>query len=69
MSNNDECVGRFSKGEEVKGTEDPDKHHVGVLSEGEEVLGEDDPEKHRMGSFADEDVWAAVQRSRVFEAS
>lgn len=69
MSNNDEYVGRFNKGEEVKGTEDPDKHHVGVFSEGEEVLGEDDPEKHRMGSFADEDVWAAVQRSRVFEAS
>ena len=60
MSNNDEYVGRFSKGEEVKGTEDPDKHHVGVFSEGE---------KHRMGSFADEDVWVAVQRSRVFEAS
>jgi hypothetical protein len=69
MSNNDEYVGRFSKGEEVLGTEDPDKHHVGVFSEGEEVLGEDDPEKHRMGSFADEDLWAAVQRSRVFEAS
>jgi hypothetical protein len=64
MSNNDEYVGRFSKGEEVLGTEDPDKHHVGVLSE-----GEDDSEKHRMGSFADEDLWAAVQRSRVFEAS
>jgi hypothetical protein len=49
MSNNDEYVGRFGKGEEV--------------------LGEDHPEKHPMGSFADEDLWAAVQRSRVFEAS
>jgi hypothetical protein len=69
MSNNDEYVGRFSKREEVLGTEDPDKHHVGVLSEGEEVLGDDDPEKHSMGSFANEDLWAAVQRSRVLEAS
>ena len=49
MSNNDEYVGRFSKGEEV--------------------LGEDHHEKHRMGSFADEDLWAAVQRSRVLQAS
>ncbi len=49
MSNNDEYVGRFSKGEEV--------------------LGEGDPEKHRVGSFGDEDVGAAVQRSRVLEAS
>jgi hypothetical protein len=57
MSNNDEYVGRFSEGDEVLG------------SEGEEVLGEDDPEKHRMGSFADEDLLAAVQRSRVLEAS
>ena len=69
MSNNHEYVGRFSEGEEVLGTEDPDKDLVGVFSEGEEVLGEDHPEKHRMGSFADEDLWAAVQRSRVFEAS
>lgn len=57
MSNNDEYVGRISEGDEVLG------------SEGEEVLGEDDPEKHRMGSFADEDLLAAVQRSRVLEAS
>jgi hypothetical protein len=49
MSNNDEYVGRFSKGEEV--------------------LGEGDPEKHRVGSFADEDPGAAVQRSRVLEAT
>jgi hypothetical protein len=28
MSNNDEYVGRFSEGEEVLGTEDPDKHHA-----------------------------------------
>lgn len=56
MSNNDEYVRRFSEGEGVLGTEDPDKHHVGVFSEGAEVLGEDDPEKHRMASFADEDV-------------
>ena len=69
MSNNDEYVGRFGKGEEVLGTEDPDKRHVGVFSAGEEVLGEGDPEKHRVGSFADEDPGAAVQRSRVLEAS
>jgi hypothetical protein len=28
MSNNDEYVGRFSEGEEVLGTDDPDKHHA-----------------------------------------
>jgi hypothetical protein len=28
MANNDEYVGRFSKGEEVLGTEDPDKDHA-----------------------------------------
>jgi hypothetical protein len=28
MSNNDEYVGRFGKGEEVLGTDDPDKHHA-----------------------------------------
>jgi hypothetical protein len=49
MSNNDEYVGRFSKGEEV--------------------LGESDPKKHGVGSFADEDLGAADQRSRVLEAS
>ena len=43
--------------------------YVGRFSEGEEVLGDDDPEKHSMGSFANEDLWAAVQRSRVLEAS
>jgi hypothetical protein len=69
MSNNDEYVGRFSEGKEVLGTEDPDEHHVGRFSEGDEVLGEGDPEKQRVGSFADEDLGAAVQRSRVLEAS
>lgn len=69
MSNNDEYVGRFSEGKEVPGTEETDEHHAGRFSKGEEVLGEGDPEKHRVGSFADEDLGAAVQRSRVSEAS
>jgi hypothetical protein len=43
--------------------------YVGRFSEGKEVLGEGDPEQHRVGSFADEDLGAAVQRSRVLEAS
>jgi hypothetical protein len=43
--------------------------YVGRFTECEGVLGEGDPEKHRVGSFADEDLGAAVQRSRVLEAS
>ena len=41
-----------------------DDEYVGRFS-----TSEDGPEKHRMGSFADEGLWAVVQRSRVFEAS
>jgi hypothetical protein len=33
MSNNDEYVGRFSKGEEVLGESDPKKHRVGSFAD------------------------------------
>jgi hypothetical protein len=47
----DEKVGRFSKGQEDLGAEDPEKHHKGRFSEGQEELGEEDPEKHIQGRF------------------
>jgi hypothetical protein len=47
----DERVGRFSKGQEELGEEDPEKHIKGRFSEGQEDLGEEDPEKHIQGRF------------------
>jgi hypothetical protein len=50
----EEEVGRFSKGQEELGEEDPEKHRSGRFSEGQEDLGEEDPEKHSQGRFDDD---------------
>jgi hypothetical protein len=47
----DEKVGRFSKGQEELGEDDPEKHVKGRFSEGQEELGDEDPEKHIQGRF------------------
>lgn len=49
----DDRIGRFSKGQEELGEEDPQKHHHGRFSEGQEELGEEDPEKHEERRFSE----------------